>query len=105
MSCEAQRINDQMQCGRCGLAWDVGDSDPPKCSRKIDRRAIPERAVTRAVARVEAKPVPLMLTVRIYAELPDDLAREMVREYRENSTYDDVAGMKMAYAYFIKGLG
>lgn len=21
-----------MLCGRCGLAWDVNDSDPPKCS-------------------------------------------------------------------------
>jgi len=103
MACEAQRCNDQMQCGRCGLAWDVADPEPPKCGRKIDRRAIPERAVTRAVTRMETAPVPLMLTARIYTELPADLAREMLREYRKGR--DAVAGMQLAYAHFVKGLG
>lgn len=32
MTCKAIRQCDQMQCGRCGLAWDVGDVDRPKCS-------------------------------------------------------------------------
>lgn len=31
MTCEARRYNDQMICGRCGLAWDVDDPEPPKC--------------------------------------------------------------------------
>lgn len=32
MTCQARQHGDQMMCGRCGLAWDVGDNDPPKCS-------------------------------------------------------------------------
>jgi hypothetical protein len=29
--CKAYRQCDQMQCGKCGLAWDVDDIDPPQC--------------------------------------------------------------------------
>lgn len=29
--CVAKRYSDQMQCARCGLAWDAGDEDPPSC--------------------------------------------------------------------------
>ena len=29
--CEARQYSDQMQCGRCGLAWDVNDPEPPEC--------------------------------------------------------------------------
>lgn len=29
--CAARRHCDQMQCGRCGLAWDVNDADAPAC--------------------------------------------------------------------------
>ena len=32
MTCNAVRQGDQMQCGRCGLAWDVDDKDRPKCN-------------------------------------------------------------------------
>jgi len=31
MSCQARQYSDQMQCGRCGLAWDINDPDPPVC--------------------------------------------------------------------------
>lgn len=31
LSCEAIRYNDEMQCARCGLTWDVKDPDPPEC--------------------------------------------------------------------------
>lgn len=31
MNCKARQYNDQMQCGRCGLAWDVNDPEPPAC--------------------------------------------------------------------------
>lgn len=27
--CEARQYNDQMQCARCGLAYDVNDPEPP----------------------------------------------------------------------------
>lgn len=30
-SCSARRCNDQYLCGRCGLQWDVTDTDPPRC--------------------------------------------------------------------------
>lgn len=32
MTCQARQYSDQMCCGRCGLSWDVNDTDPPKCS-------------------------------------------------------------------------
>ena len=32
MTCQARQYSDQMQCGRCGLAWDVSDPEPPRCS-------------------------------------------------------------------------
>lgn len=29
--CYARQYSDQMQCGKCGLAWDVNDPEPPRC--------------------------------------------------------------------------
>jgi len=29
--CKARQFSDQMQCGKCGLAWDVNDPEPPAC--------------------------------------------------------------------------
>lgn len=29
--CDARRHSDQMLCGRCALAWDVNDPEPPEC--------------------------------------------------------------------------
>lgn len=31
MTCKARQHSDQMQCGRCGLAWDVNDPESPAC--------------------------------------------------------------------------
>lgn len=31
VGCQARQYSDQMCCGRCGLAWDVNDDDPPEC--------------------------------------------------------------------------
>lgn len=52
-ACEARQYSDQMQCGRCGLAWDMNDFAPPPCKPTIDRRAIPSRAATTQARRVE----------------------------------------------------
>jgi hypothetical protein len=52
---------------------------------------------------MEKPPVPLMLTARIYTELPDYLALEMARESAKGR--DAVAGMQLAYAAFIRSLG
>lgn len=42
MTCQARRCNDQMMCGRCGLAWDVDDTDPPTCApTEPDTVAVP----------------------------------------------------------------
>lgn len=58
-ACEALRQGDEMQCGRCGLTWAVDDPARPPCAPKIDKRAIPTRATTIAVKRLEeAVPVP-----------------------------------------------
>lgn len=34
--CEARQHSDQMMCGRCGLAYDVNDPDPPQCPRTLE---------------------------------------------------------------------
>lgn len=31
MSCSARRCNDQMHCARCGLQWEVTDTESPRC--------------------------------------------------------------------------
>jgi hypothetical protein len=53
-SCEARQQGDEMQCGRCGLTWATNDPERPACGPRIDKRAIPTRATTRAVQRLEA---------------------------------------------------
>ena len=37
LGCVARQYSDQMQCGPCGLAWDVNDPEPPQClfSRQV----------------------------------------------------------------------
>lgn len=37
MSCKARQYSDQMQCP-CGLAWDAGDPDPPRCRDVKEQR-------------------------------------------------------------------
>lgn len=65
-SCEARQHGDEMQCGRCGLTWATNDPERPACAPRIDKRAIPTRATTRAVQRlggaVESPPVDEGLT-------------------------------------------
>ena len=29
--CQARRVGDQMCCGKCGIQWDVNDTEPPAC--------------------------------------------------------------------------
>jgi len=32
-ACKAIRMNDEMQCGYCGLTWALDDPEPPTCPR------------------------------------------------------------------------
>lgn len=32
--CKARQYSDQMICGRCALAWDMNDPDPPECLKR-----------------------------------------------------------------------
>ena len=43
--CEAVQVSDQMCCGRCGLAWDVNDPEPPECltTEQVKAQRIQER--------------------------------------------------------------
>lgn len=34
-TCRARRVNDQMQCGQCGLQWDIDDADRPRCQLEV----------------------------------------------------------------------
>lgn len=39
--CKAQRVNDEMHCGACGLQWPVDDIDPPDClPARPDRQGV-----------------------------------------------------------------
>lgn len=104
MTCEARQYSDQMTCGRCGLAWDVNDPDPPACRRTIDRRAIPDRRVTRAVARIE--PVIATVTAQIPVELPDPLALELAAAYEQarGRGLGGVDAMRAVYRSLLAGL-
>lgn len=33
--CDAKQTSDQMTCRTCGLVWDMNDSDPPKCPKRV----------------------------------------------------------------------
>lgn len=40
--CEARQYSDQKQCARCGLVWDMNDSEQPECltPRQVGRATI-----------------------------------------------------------------
>lgn len=46
--CEAVQYSDQMQCARCGLAYDVNDPDPPECRLGISTDSIEQNGQSRA---------------------------------------------------------
>ena len=42
--CAARQYSDQMQCARCGLAWDKNDSAPPDCLSRTEANRVKGRA-------------------------------------------------------------
>jgi hypothetical protein len=87
-NCEARQHSDQMICGRCGLSWDIGDPEPPKCKREHHSTA---------------HPVPPARAVAILApeRLPASLAERMARTYTANATHGAVVAMDAAYRVFL----
>ena len=53
--CEARQYSDQMQCARCGLAYDVNDPEPPDC---LTREQASKLKGQRALARILADLTP-----------------------------------------------
>ena len=47
MTCKAIRRGDQMDCGTCGIQWDIDDPAPPACGRSVG-------AVTAIKVKLEA---------------------------------------------------
>lgn len=74
MTCKAQRINDEMQCGLCGLTWAVDDPQPPPCpGEKVARRRKQVRVRVQR-ARDKAK-----------AENPDATRRDYLATEKEHA--------------------
>lgn len=55
MVCKARQYSDQMSCV-CGLAWDIGDPNPPEC-----RGAHQVTNKPKSVIKVSATPTPSKL--------------------------------------------
>ena len=89
--CQARQYSDQMCCGKCGLAWDVNDPEPPKCKRHDDTK--PKAApVMATIYRVYQIALPVsddnVQTLRDFL----DNAREDPAEVFKHLVQDDVDG-------------
>lgn len=71
-NCQARQYSDQMQCGRCGLAWDVNDPDPPGCMTRSRRKAIDKPESPRAKEQA-----------------PLDVGAEHLERMRDGLRYED----------------
>lgn len=82
-NCKAIRCNDEMQCGACGLTWEVNDPEPPAC------RIVP--APANALAQISDKG----LADRIAWELPHE-GREVMRRLTVPQPVDQTAEDRIA---------
>lgn len=100
-----------MRCP-CGLAWDVGDPDPPACpdtkavnhnhvdAPVLDRRTTPERRMR----------TPNTVKLEMPLALPPEIAYEMSRAAGAAAGYqfgtaDGVAAMSAAYRVLLDHVG
>ena len=103
--CEARQVNDQMMCP-CGLTWDVGDPDPPKCRRQ--RHVEPGKAIAPSVRAAVALDTARRLEVRaIPLKLPDEVALKMalaagIGAIRTRA--EQIDAMQAAYRVFLDSL-
>lgn len=98
-NCHARQYGDQMICAPCGLTWDTNDPEPPECRTNIKR-------ATARVAKFEAETAPLKPKAApgLPADLPDDLAGEMVKVFHANAregVRGHIRGMQAAYRLFL----
>ncbi len=70
MTCKARQYSDQMQCGLCGLQWDVNDPDRPQC--------LPQQ-----VKVVKAPAVGPTESLRPHGRAPHDVGNKYMRKIRE----------------------
>lgn len=100
MSCYARQYNDQMQCGVCGLAWDVKDPEPPTCCPKQpvvrkfmtgDKHAVKSEQVDRRFVTTAAVQIPVTL--------PDGVAQNMARAYEAHTGNGGAPAEAMRAAY------
>ena len=52
--CKARRMNDEMQCGQCGLTWEVKDPDWPLCPGSKDQTPGERNKGRRELRRLKA---------------------------------------------------
>ncbi len=36
--CQSRQHSDQMICHKCGLVWDMNDTDPPQCVHLVNKK-------------------------------------------------------------------
>lgn len=76
MTCQARRYGDQMQCGQCGLSWDVSDAERPACDPQLKTsqpvRVVVDPRITKSNVKVE-KDTPL-----------EDVMRQIYRNLGQN---------------------
>lgn len=86
--CKARQHSDQMVCHACGLVWDMNDPDPPTCGNQP------------ALFPNEQGSAPQIMPGKLPQSLPVELAAEMDRAYRANSSEGltgRLRGMQAAY--------
>lgn len=88
--CQARRINDQMQCGLCGLTWDVNDPAEPDCDPRRDFRT--RRARLLVSLEKEAQEA---IKTGFPDVLAQDIANQMDKAYKANG--GGFGGMQAAY--------
>ena len=87
----------------CGLSWDVGDSDPPKCRRV---RHVPDSdAADRKLVQTYARAVNRVKPLDMPIALPEIVAREMIDVFRSHERmYGEAAAMQAAYRFMLRNI-
>lgn len=88
--CQARRVNDQMMCHLCGMAWDITDPERPDCDPQRDFRTRKARLLT--AFEKEAQEAAKTAFPEVLSE---DVRNQMDKAYRANG--EGSGGMQAAY--------